>query len=38
MGARQKIRDYINSNLLVFDDEAKFEDKDNIFLKGFVNL
>ncbi|MBN2736804.1 MAG: hypothetical protein JXR70_07460 [Spirochaetales bacterium] len=37
MSARQKIREYINSNLVVLDDEAEFEDADNIFQKGYVN-
>jgi len=31
------IRDFIMSNLVVFDEDAKFTDDDNIFKKGFVN-
>lgn len=32
-----KVREYIQSNLIVFDDEAEFTDSDNIFKLGFVN-
>lgn len=31
------IREFIMSNLVVFDEEANFTDDDNIFKKGFVN-
>jgi len=31
------VRDFIMSNLIVFDEEANFTDDDNIFKKGFVN-
>jgi methoxymalonate biosynthesis acyl carrier protein len=31
------IRNFIMSNLVVFDEEANFTDDDNIFQKGFVN-
>ena len=34
---RELIRNYITSNLIVFDDEIDFTDNDNIFQKGFVN-
>lgn len=37
MDLKKKIRDFINENLLVFDDEAEFTDSDNIFELGFVN-
>lgn len=37
MELNQKIRKYITSNLIVFDDEAEFSDSDNIFKLGFVN-
>ncbi len=35
--ARDRIRQFIEQNLVVFDDEAVFLDSDNIFEKGFVN-
>ena len=37
MELNSKIREYIQSNLVVFDDEAAFSDSDNIFKLGFVN-
>jgi methoxymalonate biosynthesis acyl carrier protein len=37
MQARDIIREYIKSNLIVFDDDLVIGDDDNIFLKGFVN-
>ena len=37
MEVKNKIRKYIQSNLVVFDDEADFTDSDNIFKMGFVN-
>jgi methoxymalonate biosynthesis acyl carrier protein len=37
MEMKQKIRSYIESNLVVFDDDAAFSDSDNIFKMGFVN-
>jgi acyl carrier protein len=32
-----KIREFIDSNLVVFNEEAKYSDSDNIFEMGFVN-
>lgn len=37
MELKQKIRSFIESNLVVFEDEAEFTDSDNIFEMGFVN-
>lgn len=37
METKQKIRDFIESNLVVFEDEAVFSDDDHIFQMGFVN-
>ncbi len=37
MELNNRIREFINENLLVFDDEAEFTDSDNIFELGFVN-
>ncbi|MGG3309325.1 acyl carrier protein [Paenibacillus lautus] len=37
MEIKQKIRSFIESNLVVFEDEALFTDDDHIFQKGFVN-
>jgi len=37
MELNNKIRKYIESNLIVFEDEADFSDSDNIFQMGFVN-
>ncbi len=34
---REKIRNFITSHLVVFEDEAEFSDSDNIFELGFVN-
>lgn len=37
MELKQKIRAFIESNLVVFDEEVQFSDEDNIFELGFVN-
>jgi methoxymalonate biosynthesis acyl carrier protein len=37
MELKEKIRKFIESNLVVFEDEANFSDSDNIFEMGFVN-
>lgn len=37
MEAKAKIRNYIESNLSVFEDDVSFSDEDNIFQMGFVN-
>lgn len=37
MDLNQKVRAYIEDNLVVFEDEAEFTDEDNIFKLGFVN-
>lgn len=37
MEIKQKVRDFIESNLVVFEDEAVFSDDDHIFQMGFVN-
>ena len=37
MEEKDLIRDFIKSNLIVFDEEADFTDDDNIFKMGFVN-
>ncbi|MCK4765142.1 MAG: acyl carrier protein [Candidatus Aminicenantes bacterium] len=37
MELKDKIRKFIENNLVVFEDEAEFEDSDNIFEMGFVN-
>ena len=37
MELKEKIRKFIVNNLVVFEDEAEFEDSDNIFEMGFVN-
>lgn len=37
MELKEKIRKFIESNLVVFEDEAEFNDGDNIFEMGFVN-
>jgi len=37
MELKEKIRKFIESNLVVFEDEAEFSDSDNIFEMGFVN-
>jgi len=37
MELKEKIRKFIEANLVVFEDEAEFTDSDNIFEMGFVN-
>jgi acyl carrier protein len=37
MELKEKIRNFINENLIVFEEEAEFTDSDNIFELGFVN-
>lgn len=37
MELKEQIRKFIESNLVVFEDEAEFNDSDNIFEMGFVN-
>jgi methoxymalonate biosynthesis acyl carrier protein len=37
MELNEKIRKFIEANLVVFEDEAEFTDKDNIFELGYVN-
>lgn len=37
MELNKKIRKFIESNLIIFDDEAEFSDDENIFELGFVN-
>lgn len=37
MELKEKVRDFISENLIVFDDDAEFTDEDNIFEMGFVN-
>lgn len=37
MEEKKIIREYINNNLIIFDDQKTFLDSDNIFQKGFVN-
>ena len=37
MELKNSVREFINENLLVFEDEAEFNDSDNIFELGFVN-
>ena len=37
MKTAEKIRKFIESNLVVFEDEAEFTNADNIFELGFVN-
>jgi len=37
MELNEKIRKFIEANLVVFEDEAEFNDGDNIFEMGFVN-
>ena len=34
---KEKVRNFIEENLIVFDDEAEFSDFDNLFEKGFLN-
>jgi acyl carrier protein len=37
MELKEQIRQFIEANLVVFEDEAEFTDSDNIFEMGFVN-
>lgn len=37
MEQKEQIRKFIESNLIVFEDEAEFSDADNIFEMGYVN-
>lgn len=37
MEQKQKIRKFIESNLIVFEDDIEFSDSDNIFQMGLVN-
>jgi len=37
MEINQKVRTFIEENLVVFDDEIQFSDEDHIFELGFVN-
>jgi len=37
MELKEKIRKFIEGNLVVFEDEAEFGNSDNIFEMGFVN-
>ena len=37
MELKEKIRTFIEGNLVVFEDEAEFNNSDNIFEMGFVN-
>jgi acyl carrier protein len=37
MELKEQIRQFIEANLVVFEDEAEFTDTDNIFEMGFVN-
>ncbi|OAJ75320.1 acyl carrier protein [Brevibacillus sp. SKDU10] len=37
MTAREKIRHFIEKNLVIFDDHVELSDEDNIFELGFVN-
>jgi methoxymalonate biosynthesis acyl carrier protein len=37
MELKEKIRQFIEANLVVFEDEAEFTNSDNIFEMGFVN-
>ena len=37
MDLNKNVREFINENLLVFDDDAEFTNSDNIFELGFVN-
>jgi acyl carrier protein len=37
MELKEKIRKFIEGNLVVFEDEADFSDSDNIFEMGYVN-
>ena len=37
MKFKEKIRDFIESNMAIIDDEVTLNDTDNIFEKGFVD-
>ncbi|MBD8496938.1 acyl carrier protein [Paenibacillus arenosi] len=37
MEIKQKVRQFIESNLIVFEEEVVFADDDHIFQMGFVN-
>ncbi|CQR54125.1 acyl carrier protein [Paenibacillus sonchi] len=37
MSMHEQIRNFIQDNLVVFDDEVEFSNEDNIFELGFVN-
>jgi methoxymalonate biosynthesis acyl carrier protein len=37
MNKKEKIRSFIISNLMVFDDDVELSDADNIFQLGYVN-
>ena len=37
MNINEKVRNFIESNLLAFDDDLTIEDDDNIFESGFVD-
>jgi len=37
MNYRDKVRKYIEDNLIVFGEKVDFTDEDNIFVRGFVN-
>lgn len=37
MELNQKVRAFIQTNLIVLEDEADFQDSDNIFQMGYVN-
>jgi methoxymalonate biosynthesis acyl carrier protein len=37
MNRKEKIRDFIISNLMAFDDEIELADGDNIFQLGYIN-
>lgn len=37
MEIKDKIKNFIDANLIVFDEETDFSDNDNIFELGFVN-
>lgn len=37
MDIKERIRDFIKSNVIAFDDDLTIEDDDNIFESGFVD-
>ncbi|MBL6449326.1 acyl carrier protein [Fulvivirga sp. 29W222] len=37
MNQKEQVRQFIESNLIVFEDEADLKDDDNIFQLGYVN-